>query len=396
MLDMLGLLNALAKNVYKKNCSTNPYFAHSLVVCLTCIVNTPTIQAQQNLLADGSFEQSLDCPHDYGSIRLGILRHWRASPADCTPDYFHECSKKDFSIKNNVCGGLQPHHGHAYAGIIIRTGEGKNPTDLYYKEAIQTQLTEPLQPNARYILRFYVARAEYSNYAAGNIGALLTPYPVEINSTTDYPAQIKHPEIITSTQWVKIEDTLIAKGGEQYLTIGEFERYEKRQLLQLHTPEKYKKTFPYPRAYYFIDDISLTFIGYAQTKNSYSAPSPLLYSPDFGEIYPGKPILVPNIKFRYNSADLLPQSEVSLKKLHQLLLLHPHLHILIIGHTDESGSTEYNQLLSEERAQRVALYLMERGIAAERIRFRGRGADEPIEPDNAELNRRVEFILYIP
>ncbi|GIV40214.1 MAG: hypothetical protein KatS3mg033_2014 [Thermonema sp.] len=375
---------------------------HCIVyITITFLFAFQTAAIAQNLVPDGSFEQHLDCPHDYGTLRLGILRYWKASPNDCTPDYFHYCGKNDFSAEKNTCGGLPPQHGKGYAGLIIRTGEGKNQADLYYREAIQTELSETLRPNARYIVRFYVARSEYSAYAAGNISALLTPHPVEVSALKDYPAQVKHPELITSTDWVKIEDTIIARGGERYLTIGEFERYEHRKVLAIPTPSKYKKRFSYTRAYYFIDNVSVEFLDEVSASREVlltrEAPSSYIVSHDFGDIQVGKPVVLEGVKFEYNRADLLPQSEVTLKKLYRLLLLHPQIKILIIGHTDEKGTAEYNQLLSEERARRVAMYLMNKGISPERIRFKGKGASEPLNtadtPEAHEENRRVEFII---
>jgi outer membrane protein OmpA-like peptidoglycan-associated protein len=355
----------------------------------------------QNLVPDGSFEQYLDCPHDYGTVRLGILRHWWATPNNCTPDYFHQCGKNDFSTEKNTCGGLPPQEGKGYVGLIIRTGEGKNQADLYYREAIQTELLEPLRPNARYVVRFYVARSEYSNYAAGNIGALLTPHPIEISALKDYPAQVRHPEIITSTHWVKIEDTIVAQGGERYLTIGEFSRYEQRKILPLQVAPKYSKRFSYSRAYYFIDKVSVEFLDELNASREMlltrKAPSTYIISPDFGEIQVGKPVVLTGVKFAYNQAELLPQSEVTLNKLYRLLVLYPQIKILIVGHTDEKGTAEYNQLLSEERARRVAIYLYNKGISPERIRFKGKGASEPLNtaktPEAHEENRRVEFII---
>ncbi|WP_051633225.1 OmpA family protein [Thermonema rossianum] len=375
--------------------------SYILYITISFILITQISGMAQNLVPDGSFEQYLDCPHDYGTVRLGILRHWRATPGDCTPDYFHHCGKNDFSTEKNTCGGLPPQDGHGYAGLIIRTGEGKNQADLYYREAIQTELSEVLRPNARYIVRFYVARSVYSAYAAGNIGVLLTPHPIEISALKDYPAQVKHPEIITSTEWVKIEDTIVARGGERYLTIGEFERYENRKILPLSVPAKYSKRFSYPRAYYFIDKVSVEFLDEPNASREVvltrEAPSSYIVSHDFGDIQPGKPVVLQGIKFEYNQAELLPQSEVTLKKLYRLLLLHPQIKIIIVGHTDEKGTAEYNQLLSEERARRVAMYLINKGISPERIRFKGKGASEPLNtadtPEAHEENRRVEFII---
>ena len=69
----------------------------------------------------------------------------------------------------------------------------------------------------------------------------------------------------------------------------------------------------------------------------------------------------------------------------------------VIGHTDSTGALEYNQQLSERRADSVARYLKSQKVVSERILTRGMGPNAPIAGnDTAEgraLNRRVEIIL---
>jgi outer membrane protein OmpA-like peptidoglycan-associated protein len=79
--------------------------------------------------------------------------------------------------------------------------------------------------------------------------------------------------------------------------------------------------------------------------------------------------------------------------------------IRVIGHTDSIGSAEFNQRLSEERAQAVADHLVANGVDADRIETEGRGETEPVEPNELEDgsdnpggrqdNRRVEIIVHL-
>lgn len=70
--------------------------------------------------------------------------------------------------------------------------------------------------------------------------------------------------------------------------------------------------------------------------------------------------------------------------------------ILVVGHSDATGSAETNQKLSERRARAVASILSEQGIAAERMYFQGAGASRPIADNTDEMqrgkNRRVEIV----
>ena len=67
----------------------------------------------------------------------------------------------------------------------------------------------------------------------------------------------------------------------------------------------------------------------------------------------------------------------------------------IIGHTDAKGSQEYNQNLSALRAHTVLKYLLEQGISGDRLRFMGRGENEPLADNGTAegraMNRRVEI-----
>lgn len=102
-----------------------------------------------------------------------------------------------------------------------------------------------------------------------------------------------------------------------------------------------------------------------------------------------------NIFFDFDKSTLQPASEVELEKLLRFLENNPTLKIELRGHTDDRGSEEYNQELSEARAQRVKSWLVERGIAQERLTARGFGESQPEVPntsdENRARNRRTEF-----
>jgi outer membrane protein OmpA-like peptidoglycan-associated protein len=76
---------------------------------------------------------------------------------------------------------------------------------------------------------------------------------------------------------------------------------------------------------------------------------------------------------------------------------YPSLHLAVEGHTDSVGSDEYNQSLSERRAQSVRDYFVQQGIAADAVEARGFGKSDPIAsndtPDGRQQNRRVELVL---
>ena len=73
------------------------------------------------------------------------------------------------------------------------------------------------------------------------------------------------------------------------------------------------------------------------------------------------------------------------------------LEIEIHGHTDNQGEEDYNQTLSENRAKAVYNYLIGKGIAKERLSYKGFGESKPIATNDTkegrQLNRRTEYVI---
>lgn len=104
------------------------------------------------------------------------------------------------------------------------------------------------------------------------------------------------------------------------------------------------------------------------------------------------------ILFDVNAATLRPASQADLADLAASLQKYPDFDITIIGHTDDTGTEEYNQRLSERRAASAAEYLKSQGVAADRITTVGKGELEPkvenTDDANRQLNRRVEVAIF--
>ncbi|MCB1175593.1 MAG: OmpA family protein, partial [Leptospiraceae bacterium] len=102
-----------------------------------------------------------------------------------------------------------------------------------------------------------------------------------------------------------------------------------------------------------------------------------------------------NIYFDYDSANIKTASQPVLTRLASFLQLNPHLRIKIVGHTDRHGSSRYNQLLSQKRAQSVLEALVRLGISVDRLSSSGAGYQQPLSTDASKeadrMNRRTEF-----
>ncbi len=139
------------------------------------------------------------------------------------------------------------------------------------------------------------------------------------------------------------------------------------------------------------------YLFYSQNFNlpkdaAYKKVEKIVELPDVKE---GASMVLSNIFFDFNSANLQQESYAELNQIVSFLKENPEVKIEISGHTDNIGSQEYNQKLSEQRAKAVVDYLIDHGISPDRLKYRGAGFSEPIAsndtPEGREKNRRVEF-----
>ena len=134
-------------------------------------------------------------------------------------------------------------------------------------------------------------------------------------------------------------------------------------------------------------------------------PEPIIEEPaptdtvffDGQAIVAEQPVVLENLLFVFDRAEIIPESTAALDSLVAMLIAHSDLIINIIGHTDAWGSDSYNLRLSERRAKAVRDYLVRHGVEAYRLLYEGRGAREPIDTNDTDAgrqrNRRVEFVI---
>jgi outer membrane protein OmpA-like peptidoglycan-associated protein len=104
-----------------------------------------------------------------------------------------------------------------------------------------------------------------------------------------------------------------------------------------------------------------------------------------------------DVLFDTGKSDLRAPAREALAKLSGIILNYPSLQLAIEGHTDSVGSTEYNQALSEKRADTVRDYLVSQGVDASKLSAQGLGKYHPVAdngtPAGRKKNRRVEIIV---
>ncbi len=255
---------------------------------LLFLVASKLVQAQVNLVPNPSFEADDRAPtittfnwnhytdwrkdslYDKPGNKLVLADHW-FQPTIGTPDVLN-------SDQSNLLGFKMKTARTGTGRIGLITGVCKNGLVSWmmyqntYSEYIECKLIQPLIAGKLYCVRYYVALDRKSNFASNHFGFAITKDSVRspnshmtlwgydpeahINAATDH--------YITSNEgWVMICDTFIAKGGEQFLTLGSFTtEFPKR----IHHVDKSQHTAlrvePFNKfAYYYMDDVSLLEVG---------------------------------------------------------------------------------------------------------------------------------------
>lgn len=126
-----------------------------------------------------------------------------------------------------------------------------------------------------------------------------------------------------------------------------------------------------------------------------SVTEPMLKNIELKPITGGESIVLNNIFFEVNKADLKTESKAELDKLYAFLKNNKEVRLEIGGHTDNTGLKDANQKLSENRAKEVVNYLVQKGIDSARLVAKGYGDTKPVAPnttaENKALNRRTEM-----
>ncbi|MGX4643549.1 OmpA family protein [Massilia sp. SYSU DXS3249] len=111
----------------------------------------------------------------------------------------------------------------------------------------------------------------------------------------------------------------------------------------------------------------------------------------------GMVVTIGDVLFATGKAELTPNGMSTLRKLADVMAQNPERSVLVEGFTDSTGSSSYNQDLSQRRANAVATALGSMGVPRDRIAMRAYGEAFPVAPNdnagNRQLNRRVEIVL---
>jgi Secretion system C-terminal sorting domain len=229
------------------------FMKRMILICgilLTCI----DVKAQTNLVLNGGFEHHTTCPDDFDEVFY--CTNWQAidSGVPSTYDITYDC-EADYM---NSCGVLplvhSPHSGNGFMALtLFNDGSiGGADSDQEY-DYLQGHLASDLVSGKSYCVRLYVGMTWISHYAIGGIGIYFDDGSIDTASEcnkpqTEYTPQILDTAVIDDTNWVLIQGTFTAHGGERLLTIGNFSDFAHTEHVWLWGSGE---------SYYAIDDVSV-------------------------------------------------------------------------------------------------------------------------------------------
>jgi len=195
----------------------------------------------QNLVLNPSLENYITCPA-FGQFSNTFINDWD-KPSYGSTDYY-----------NYACPGIIPSQqiprsGNAYAGII-----GYN-YGQEYREYMTGMLSSPLVSGAGYYCEFYVSLNDGYIQAIKELGAYFSvtaPGPYTNSLHIPLTPQIENTVTLLddTSGWMKISGYFYASGGEQYITIGNFNDDTNTTIVQVGNVGSYG-------SYYFVDDVSV-------------------------------------------------------------------------------------------------------------------------------------------
>jgi len=375
------------------------------------------LDGQNNILQNGDFEKIVQCPQNHTKYLSTdtnkiLLPHWHFINRS-TPDFFHRCSNdSDVGIPCNFAGCSEPLSGNGYIGMILRVDSHYYQYNKGYVEHIATEIFPSLDRNHFYLVKFFYKLAPNSGIASNGLGVYFSASLPKFNEFEEYKyfepqIYLDNTKIIDNREWKEFIGYFIASGTEKFLTIGNFSPFDIQKTKVLRNGEPQNEMDYY--AYYYIDDVQLYEISDTTNYHINTICTQIDLFPVVKQTYYSnimnkldtlslnKPFILENIYFDFDSYRLSSKSFATLDSIANYLKDHKTIEFIINGHTDNIGSSFYNQWLSTERAKSVYKYFYESGISPARMQYIGYGDSMPITSNKTnegrQKNRRVELVI---
>lgn len=214
------------------------------LLCTPMMWTAGTLSAQ-NLVPNPDFETFTSCPSNFGMGGPLAAPPW-INGFGTTADYLHACSSNsDVDVPVNYFGWQQAHSGFGYIGAIHKTA------NLVWREYPQTELLSPLEANQLYYVGAYVNQGNNTcgvQHVGIHISVNPPPWTLPDGIVVGPQVYFTGGFLTDTLNWTVVEGYYLAQGGEQWLTLGNFE-------LDANTPFYPPCASPFAYSYYYYDDV---------------------------------------------------------------------------------------------------------------------------------------------
>lgn len=387
-------------------------FMKKIVVLLTLFASTSLVAQKElegaNIVENGSFE-SVD-----GKVRrlenFAKVVGWM-NPTAAEADLFMPSNKYyEIDPQTNPYGKEKAKDGEQFAGIVAFSYNNKLP-----RTYLMAKLNETMLKGQKYCVNFYISLAEMSKYASNNIGAHFSRKAME---STEKITLLDEFDIISfdnpiynaTFNWDKICGTYVAKGGEKYITIGNFETNEATKN-ERRRKQRGVSGQQIIAAYYYVDNVSVKLLGDDEVCNCESNKnrnlgSTVVYSKnDYfrDDMTLKEKVAASTIYFGFAQENATEASKVDLNRLIDIMKKNPNLKLKVTGHSDvketELAKEKPNYAnMAQKRINATIKFFMDNGIDASRFIPSNAGDRSPSDSEDITdeefkqaKNRRIEF-----
>lgn len=206
----------------------------------------------QNLVKNPSFENYIQCPLGAGFFN-GYVQDWFAFTGANTSSYFNACAPLPDRVPENVFGYQFAKTGNGYACINVYSWSW----DPDHRSYVEGSFINPLIKDTVYCISYFVSACDNTLGYVKNIDVKLSDTLLDWNNGIYYvllniTPEIKSTQLLNDTiNWIPVQDLYKARGGENYLTLGNFLNDAQT------TVQSFQPGNPI-RIDYYIDDVSVT------------------------------------------------------------------------------------------------------------------------------------------
>jgi outer membrane protein OmpA-like peptidoglycan-associated protein len=378
--------------------------------------------AEREIMRMG-FEKTTEGITELGGV--SNLDQGVSSPTELKADVFSKSGSGDVGVPTNIYGVEEPNSedgGENYVGVCFyKPGKAAKERTYVTIPIMKGKDQQTLKKGLTYCIEYSVSLSESSKFAVNNIGAHLSkevpasggPEPIYTNERV---VKGQGNKIYTGFfGWEKVCNIYTAKGDEKFITIGNFDKNEGTQFLQVKKT-KDSEVDQLPHAYYYVDNVIIRLVDKPEECPCYNANPPKAEENYSTLIYTNNPEINDKMKleekigahevyFRFGKASFSENAKEMMAYVVEQMKANPSIKIEVQGHNEaiEVKAAETNpefEDIDRKRTAAVVKYLVSQGIDATRLTESPQGSeisnpriDE--ENDDQEVkdakNRRVYF-----